>query len=94
MYCCVGESQEKRQIQSLAVKTHTEILTIVVAPIREAVGHDVRMKMVAKKEPIDRHRYEIMNKMPLRTASQGPRALLIWLFTELSQPVVRPNYQL
>ena len=31
-----------------------------------------------------------MNKMPLRTASQGPRALLIWLFTELSQPVVKP----
>ena len=24
---------------------------------------------------------------------QGPRKLLIWLFTELSQPVVRPNYQ-
>ena len=30
-----------------------------------------------------------MNKMPLRTALQGPRARLIWLFTELSQPVVR-----
>ena len=35
-----------------------------------------------------------MNKMPLRTALQGPRGLLIWLFTELPQPVVRPNYQL
>ena len=31
-----------------------------------------------------------MNKLSLRTASQGPRVLLIWLFTELSQPVVRP----
>ena len=82
------------KIQSLAVKTHTEILTIV-APIPEAEGSEnVRMKTVAMKEPKDRNRYKIMNKMPLRTASQGPRALLIWLFTELSQPVVRPNYQL
>ena len=89
-----GESQEKRQIQSLAVKTRTEILT-VVAPIREAEGpENLRMKTVAMKEPKDRHKYKIMNKMPPRTASQGPRALLIWLFTELSQPVVRPNYQL
>ena len=56
MYCCVGESQEKRQIQSLAEKAHTEILTIV-APIREAEGpENVRMKMVAMKEPKDRHR--------------------------------------
>ena len=31
-----------------------------------------------------------MNKLSLRTASQGSRGLLIWLFTELSQPVVRP----
>ena len=31
-----------------------------------------------------------MNKLSLRTASQGPRLLLIWLFTKLSQPVVRP----
>ena len=31
-----------------------------------------------------------MNKLSLRTASQGPSVLLIWLFTELSQPVVRP----
>ena len=28
--------------------------------------------------------------MLLRTVLQGPRKLLIWLFTELSQPVVRP----
>ena len=34
-----------------------------------------------------------MNKLSLRTASQGPRVLLIWLFTELSQPVVRPIVQ-
>ena len=31
-----------------------------------------------------------MNKLSLRTASQGPRVLLIWLFKELSQPVMRP----
>ena len=31
-----------------------------------------------------------MNKLSLRTASQGSTVLLIWLFTGLSQPLVRP----